>query len=210
MLSDPLLQRYGVVMLDEVHERSVEIDIVVALMKKILQKRPELRLIVASATLDTEQWKNFFTLTSSEDGPHTDTFTSSTSLQKNPTPSVHDTVHSSSTDSSNLTHNSSSSSSSSSSLLLSSSSSLSHTPSSSFYSSGTSVILHIDGNLHAVGVQYLQKPTDNYLLTAADLCREIYEYGEEGDVLVFLPGVEEIDAVKEMLEEKLHGERYGR
>lgn len=40
MLADPLLRNYAVLMLDEVHERSINTDIVMALMKKILKVRP--------------------------------------------------------------------------------------------------------------------------------------------------------------------------
>ena len=60
MMSDPLLSSYSVVMLDEAHERSLCTDIVVGLVKKIQRRRPELRVIVASATLDAENVRDFF------------------------------------------------------------------------------------------------------------------------------------------------------
>jgi ATP-dependent RNA helicase DDX35 len=60
MMSDPLLSRYSVVMVDEAHERSIYTDVVVGLLKKIQRRRRDLRVIIASATLDAEAFKNFF------------------------------------------------------------------------------------------------------------------------------------------------------
>ncbi|KAK7869960.1 hypothetical protein R5R35_013734 [Gryllus longicercus] len=60
MMADPLLRKYSVVILDEVHERTLFADIVMGLMKKILRKRKSLKLIVSSATLDAKFLKNFF------------------------------------------------------------------------------------------------------------------------------------------------------
>lgn len=65
MMSDPLLSRYSVVMLDEAHERSLCTDVVIGLLKKIQRRRPELRIIVTSATLDAEKVRDFFALNES-------------------------------------------------------------------------------------------------------------------------------------------------
>ncbi|XP_043241834.1 probable ATP-dependent RNA helicase DHX35 [Amphibalanus amphitrite] len=62
MMADPLLTNYSVIMLDEVHERTINTDIVMGLMKKILKKRRDLRLIVSSATVDAEELRRFFSL----------------------------------------------------------------------------------------------------------------------------------------------------
>ncbi|XP_064474094.1 probable ATP-dependent RNA helicase DHX35 isoform X2 [Ornithodoros turicata] len=60
IMTKPLLPSYTVVMLDEAHERTLSADICLGLMKKILKKRPDLRLIVSSATLDAEVLRDFF------------------------------------------------------------------------------------------------------------------------------------------------------
>jgi ATP-dependent RNA helicase DDX35 len=60
MMSDPLLKCYSAIMLDEVHERTLYTDILMGLMKKIIRKRPEMRLIVASATMDAKELFDFF------------------------------------------------------------------------------------------------------------------------------------------------------
>nr|XP_054323504.1 probable ATP-dependent RNA helicase DHX35 isoform X3 [Pongo pygmaeus] len=60
MMVDPLLTKYSVIMLDEAHERTLYTDIAIGLLKKIQKKRGDLRLIVASATLDADKFRDFF------------------------------------------------------------------------------------------------------------------------------------------------------
>ncbi|KAI8898230.1 P-loop containing nucleoside triphosphate hydrolase protein [Globomyces pollinis-pini] len=59
-LVDPLVSRYSVLLLDEAHERSVSTDVLFGLLKKAAKERPDLRLIVTSATLDAERFSSFF------------------------------------------------------------------------------------------------------------------------------------------------------
>src|SRR5438128_4637144 len=52
LLSDPQLDKVSVVVLDEFHERHLEGDLALALLRRLQQARPDLRLVVMSATLD--------------------------------------------------------------------------------------------------------------------------------------------------------------
>ena len=59
-LSDPLLSAYNVVIVDEAHERSLHSDVLLGILKKIRRKRPELRIIITSATMNAQGMKDFF------------------------------------------------------------------------------------------------------------------------------------------------------
>ncbi|KAI1740669.1 P-loop containing nucleoside triphosphate hydrolase protein [Xylaria scruposa] len=65
-LVDPLLSRYSVIMVDEAHERSISTDILLGLLKKIRRRRPELRIIISSATLQAEEFLSFFSVPSED------------------------------------------------------------------------------------------------------------------------------------------------
>ena len=60
ILIDENLSQYSVIMLDEAHERTIHTDVLFGLLKKLVKRRPDLRLIVTSATLDAEKFSGYF------------------------------------------------------------------------------------------------------------------------------------------------------
>lgn len=58
--SDRWLSRYDTIIVDEAHERSLNIDFLLGYLKQLLRKRPDLKLIVTSATIDTERFSKHF------------------------------------------------------------------------------------------------------------------------------------------------------
>lgn len=59
LLEDPLLTGTSFVVLDEAHERAADLDVLLALVKRTMDLRADLKLVVMSATLDREQWKAY-------------------------------------------------------------------------------------------------------------------------------------------------------
>ena len=59
---DPLLRRYDTLIIDEAHERSLNIDFLLGFLLRLLPKRPDLKLIITSATIDAERFSRHFSL----------------------------------------------------------------------------------------------------------------------------------------------------
>lgn len=64
--TDPLLKAYDTLIIDEAHERSLNIDFLLGYLKQILPKRPDLKVVVTSATIDADRFAKHF---ESKNGP---------------------------------------------------------------------------------------------------------------------------------------------
>lgn len=64
--SDPLLKAYDTIIIDEAHERSLNIDFLLGYLRQLLPRRPDLKVVVTSATIDAERFAQHF---ASKEGP---------------------------------------------------------------------------------------------------------------------------------------------
>jgi len=123
---DPLLKEYSAVMIDEAHERSLNIDFTLGLLKRLQKKRSEsglepLKIIVTSATLEKEKFAKYF-----EGSP----------------------------------------------------------------------LIEVPGRLYPVTVHYDREFVPEYTSVAAEKVKQIVTQGKEGDILIFMPGWEEIERTR--------------
>jgi ATP-dependent helicase HrpA len=58
--TDPLLKAYDTIIIDEAHERSLNIDFLLGYLKQLLPRRPDLKIIITSATIDADRFARHF------------------------------------------------------------------------------------------------------------------------------------------------------
>lgn len=128
-LSEPDLGAYSVMMIDEAHERTLHTDVLFGLVKDISKFRPDLKLLISSATLDSEKFSNFF-----DEAP----------------------------------------------------------------------VFEIPGRRFPVDILYTKAPEADYVDAVVVTVLQIHlsHHGKAGDILVFLPGQEEIENCQQALEER--------
>ncbi|CAK8685220.1 putative ATP-dependent RNA helicase DHX35 [Clavelina lepadiformis] len=136
MMADPLLKKYNVVMVDEAHERNVNTDVCLGLLKKIQAKRPDLRIIVSSATLDAEKLIEYFSDVTSE--------------QDNKV-----------------------------------------------------FALSVQGRHYPIEIFYTQSPVSDYVTATINSILQIHFTQEDGDILAFMTGQEEVNRVVSTVISKL-------
>ncbi|KAK0323600.1 hypothetical protein LTR82_005347 [Friedmanniomyces endolithicus] len=138
-LVDPLLSRYSVIMVDEAHERSLSSDVLLGILKKIRKKRPELRIVVSSATLQAEEFLRYFAGEDAGDGGAADSI---------------------------------------------------------------GRIVSIEGRAFPVDIHYLAEPCEDYLERAVQTVFDIRASEPEGDILIFLPGRDDIQTAIEKIADR--------
>jgi len=67
--TDPLFKKYDTIIIDEAHERSLNIDFLLGYLKDVLRKRPDLKLIVTSATIDAQRFAKHFETDTGQPAP---------------------------------------------------------------------------------------------------------------------------------------------
>lgn len=127
-LKDADLDCYSAVIMDEAHERSLNTDVLFGLLRQVVARRHDLRLIVTSATLDSERFAEFF---------------------------------------------------------------------------GSAPVFRIPGRTFPVDVMFSKTTVEDYVEVAVKQTMQIHLGSDSGDVLVFLPGQEDIEVACELIHERL-------
>jgi HrpA-like RNA helicase len=60
LTEDPLLSKYSCLVIDEAHERTISIDVIIGLITNLLKQRQDFKVIVTSASMDIQLFENYF------------------------------------------------------------------------------------------------------------------------------------------------------
>ena len=129
-INDPNFSRYSTIILDEAHERRLATDILMGLLKCATKRRPDLRLIITSATLDVKKFQRYFSINEVSPAP----------------------------------------------------------------------LLQVPGRTYPVEIFYVRETPPDYLETAINMVLAIHRTQDEGDILLFLTGQEEIEKTCKRIE----------
>ncbi|KAG9475009.1 hypothetical protein GDO78_003458 [Eleutherodactylus coqui] len=122
------LDHYSAVIMDEAHERSLNTDVLFGLLREVVTRRSDLKLIVTSATMDAEKFASFF---------------------------------------------------------------------------GNVPIFHIPGRTFPVDILFSKTPQEDYVEAAVKQALQIHLSGAAGDILIFMPGQEDIEVTSDQIVERL-------
>ncbi|KAL7530717.1 hypothetical protein ACHAWF_003492, partial [Thalassiosira exigua] len=200
-LLDPLLRHVSVLIIDEAHERSANTELLLGAIKKIRRVRPELRVIVCSATLDAEAFLDFFVgRKRKRSGKEGDRKSGGEKLEEKGSSSAKGgDAHPKKRRKSRW----------------------GRVGGAATTEDGTrgddeeeaaaprldeGTIISVDGRQHPVEVLYVREPASDYVKAAVETALRIHEReGDDGggDVLCFLPTGEDVDEAVEMAEHVL-------
>ncbi|KAH0538319.1 hypothetical protein FGG08_005093 [Glutinoglossum americanum] len=202
MLRDPWLRQYSAVIVDEVHERGVNVDLVAGFVRNMVAGNKEgrggipLKVVIMSATADMNRLKDFY-----EDG-----FPSNTTKSSDSDPAVNRTYEESDREGDEDGYESPWSGLSSDNEDASAGGQLGEAPGGSTYSAGHVATCFIEGRQYPVVAIYTPEPVRDFVDASLRTIFQIH-YGEPmpGDILVFLTGQDDIEALEKLIEEYAAG-----
>jgi ATP-dependent RNA helicase DHR2 len=211
MLRDPWLKQYSAVIVDEIHERGVDVDLVSGFLRKIVHGAKEgrggvpLKVVVMSATVDFEGLHTFFS--GATDGGKTDK-AGQNAKNESPDPSTDNAKGALANESKeNVDHSDSESSYSSWSGFSTDKDDDSKTPDAAGLTPDVA-LTHIEGRQYPVKILYSPEPVQDYVEGMLKTIFQIHQAEPmPGDVLAFLTGQEEIDMLAALLNDYAEGLR---